>query len=176
MNVSPPDDELLLQAARFAVVRRHRVDRHGRPYSKDTIQHAGAVMILPRFEDGSVLLIRNYRPAVEETLIELPAGTLEPPEPPIETARRELREETGYGCEALELLLDFQMSPGIMNERMHLYLATGLTEGRQALELGEQIEPLRLSWSEAMQMVHSGAIRDAKTLVALLYCDRFGAI
>jgi len=168
MNKSPPD-EILYEAARFTVVRRHCVDEQSRAYSKDIVQHPGAVVILPRFDDGSILLIRNYRPAVEQTLIELPAGTCEPPEPPIDTARRELLEETGYRCGRIEPLLELQMSPGILNERMHLFLATDLTPGEQQLELGEQIEPFRVSGTEAIEMIRRDEILDAKTLAALLY-------
>jgi ADP-ribose pyrophosphatase len=120
----------------------------------------------------TVCLIRNFRPAVEQTLVELPAGTLEPNESPDRTARRELAEETGYVADRVEKLHEFFMSPGILNERMVLYLATGLTPGPTCLDESEEIERLIVGWDEAMQMVHQGHIQDAKTLVGLLYYDR----
>lgn len=167
------DEELLLATRRFRVVRHRQVGADGRELTKETVQHPGAVAILPVLDDGRVCLIRNYRVAVHRTLIELPAGTLEPGEDPAETARRELIEETGYRARQITKLREFTMSPGILNERMHLYLARGLTAGPMQLEAGEQIETMLVTWDEALKLVRSGAIEDAKTLVGLLYFDRW---
>jgi ADP-ribose pyrophosphatase len=167
------DSEVLLQARLFRVVRHRRQLPDGRVVVRETVQHPGAVVILPLLDDGRVCLIRNYRIAVDQTLLELPAGTLEPGEEPIVTAARELQEETGYRAARLEPLLQFFMSPGILNERMHLFLATGLTAGQADLEAGEQIEAVLTAWSEAMRLVANGQIEDAKSLVALLYYDRY---
>jgi ADP-ribose pyrophosphatase len=109
--------------------------------------------------------------AVGKTLVELPAGTLEPGEDPAVTAARELIEETGYRAAHLEKLREFYMSPGILNERMHLYLATGLAPGETALEPGEEIETLVVAWDEAVRMAVDGTIEDAKSLVGLLHYD-----
>ena len=113
--------------------------------------------------------MRNVRPAVGQTLIELPAGTLEPGEDPAETARRELAEETGYRAGRIEHLISFYSSPGICDEHMHLYLAQDLTAGPMSLDPGEELEPLLCSWDEALAMIHSGRIHDAKTLAGLLW-------
>jgi ADP-ribose pyrophosphatase len=166
------EPEELLVTRRFRVVRHVEDGPDGKPHFKETVQHPGAVAVLPILEDGRVCLIRNYRVAVGKTLIELPAGTLEPGEDPAETARRELAEETGFRAATVEKLLEFTMSPGILNERMHLFVARGLQPGQTALEPGERIETLVLSWADAMQMALSGAIEDAKTLVGLLVFDR----
>ena len=165
-------DELLLKTGRFTVVRRKFLTPDGRMHTRESVQHPGAVVVLPLLEDGRVCLIRNYRSAVDRTLIELPAGTLEPNEDPLQTARRELEEETGYRARAIEPLCQFFMSPGILNERMHLYLATSLTAGPTRLEAGEQIEPWVVPLSEALAMIEDGRIEDAKTLVALLWYER----
>ena len=117
---------------------------------------------------GRVCLLRNYRVAVDETLIELPAGTLEPGEDPVETARRELAEETGYRAAELELLAEFFTSPGLLDEKMLVYTATSLTPGPMALEPGEDIEPLLCTCDEALAMARDGRIRDGKTIAALL--------
>jgi ADP-ribose pyrophosphatase len=162
----------LLCTRRFRVVRHTELGRDGKVHTKDTVQHPGAVAILPVFDDGRVCLIRNYRVAVNQTLIEVPAGTLEPGEDPAATAARELAEETGYRADSIEELRQCTMSPGILNERMYIYLARGLKPGPSALEAGEQIETLIVSWDEAMRMVADGTIVDAKTLVALLDYDR----
>src|SRR5256885_1605929 len=164
-------DEILLRCRRFNIVRHFETLPDGTVHTRETVQHPGAVVILPMVDAEHVCLIRNYRIAVQETLIELPAGTLEPNEDPAETARRELIEETGYRAEKIELLSEFFMSPGILNERMRLFLATGLTAGETAREPGEIIQNLVVPWNEALAMVHDGRIRDAKSMVGLLIYD-----
>lgn len=165
-------EQTLLIAKRFAVVRRRFATPQGKQCEHDSVQHPGAVTIVPILPDGRVCLIRNYRVAVGQTLIELPAGTLEPGEPPAQTAARELQEETGYVAGKIERLAEILMSPGILNERMHLFLASGLTPGPTALEAGEQIEPLVVDWDAALAMVLDGTIQDAKTVAALLYHEQ----
>ncbi|HJN66454.1 MAG TPA: NUDIX hydrolase, partial [Pirellulales bacterium] len=104
--------------------------------------------------------------------IELPAGTLEPGENPQIAAARELAEETGYRAGKMVLLTECFMSPGILRERMHIFLATELVEGRMSLAEDEQIEPMIVRWSEAIEMVEDGRIQDAKSIVGLLSYDR----
>lgn len=110
---------------------------------------------------------------MDDTLIELPAGTREPHEPPEQTAHRELIEETGYEAARLEPLHEFYLSPGILDERMHLFLATGLREVGANREVGEEIENLVVPWSEALEMVRQGMIQDAKTIVGILSYQLF---
>lgn len=167
------DQEILLKARRFHVVRLEVTAADGAVHTREIIRHPGAVVILPILADGRVALIRNYRIAVEEWLVELPAGTLEPNEDPREAAFRELTEETGFRARSMERLTWFCSSPGILDERMHLFLATGLEAGPTALEGGEEIEPLLTPWDEAMRMIRDGRIHDAKTLAGLLYYDAF---
>ncbi len=167
-----PEPEILLEAGRFRVVRISRRLADGTLHQREVVQHPGAVVILPLLPDGRVCLIRNYRMTVGETLLELPAGTLESGEDPAETARRELIEETGYRAGSLEKLHEFYMSPGVMTERMHLFLANDLTPGVAALEPEEEIQTLLVAWEEAMRLVDAGQVRDAKSLVALLLYDR----
>ena len=159
--------------------RRIDIERHvfetasGERVEKEVGRHVGAVCVLPLLEDGRVVLIRNRRAAVDETLWELPAGTLEPPEPPVDCARRELREEAGYDCETLDPLLSFWTAPGLWDERMHAFVATGLTPAGLALEAGEEIEPVVVAWGEVEAMLSRGEIVDGKTLTALLYYRQF---
>ena len=169
------ESEVLLVASRFRVERitQHLAD--GTRHSREIIKHPGAVVILPILPDGSLCLIRNYRVAVDRVLLELPAGTLEPNEPPIETARRELIEETGFRCTEIVPLCEFAMSPGILDERMHAFVAKGLVAGDPAREIGEQIENLIVSPTELEQMLRTGQIEDAKTLATLLYYLRYSA-
>ncbi len=166
------EPELLLQGRRFRVVRKPRQLADGKVIAHDVVVAAGAVVILPMVALDRVCLIRNFRIAVDETLIELPAGTIEDGEDPLETARRELVEETGYRAGRLEKLCEFYMSPGILNERMHLFLATDLQAGPTALESGEEIQTHVVDWVEALRLVETGQVRDAKSLVGLLFYDR----
>jgi len=165
--------QLLYEGRRFRVERVVQVMPDGTGHEREVIRHPGAVTVLPRFDDGRVCLIRNHRVAVEQTLYELPAGILEPGEDPHETARRELAEETGYRADALEKLAEFYTTPGVLDELMHLYLATGLTAGPMRLESGEDIEPQVVPWDEALAMARDGRIRDGKTLVGLLFYETF---
>jgi ADP-ribose pyrophosphatase len=168
----PPNSEILLETERFRVVRQRRMLANGREFVRDTVQHPGSVVILPLLDDGRVCLLRNYRLAVGTTLIELPAGTLDRDEAPAATAARELTEETGYTAARLEPLTELLMSPGILHERMHVFVATGLSPGEPQLEAGEEIEPVLVAWDEALAMVDDGRIEDAKTVAALLLYDR----
>jgi ADP-ribose pyrophosphatase len=168
----PPNSEILLETSRFRVVRQRRTKSDGRVVIRETIQHPGAVVIVPLLDDGRVCLLRNYRLAVNATLIELPAGTLEPGEPAAVTAQRELAEETGYNAARLEALAEMLMSPGILNERMHVFVATGLSAGPASPEAEEEIETFLVPLSEALAMVVDNRIQDAKTVAALLLYDR----
>jgi len=164
---------LLYAGRRFRVERVVQITPDGAQHEREVIRHPGAVTILPLLDDDRVCLIRNHRVAVEQTLFELPAGTLEPDEDPIDTARRELAEETGYRTEALEKLAEFFTTPGVLDEQMHLFLATGLTAGPMDLEPGEDLKPHVAPWSEALEMARDGRIRDGKTLVGLLFYEAF---
>lgn len=161
-------EELLLTASRFQVFRSRRQLPDGRIRTREVVRHPGAVVILPLVDADHVCLIRNFRVTAGRELIELPAGTLEPPEPHADTARRELLEETGYQAATWRLLTSFYLSPGILDERMYLYLAEQLTAGAPHREPGEEIENLIVPWREALEWAETGRIEDAKTLVGLL--------
>ena len=164
--------EVLLTTSKFRVVRENIETPSGKTKAREIVRHPGACVIVPLLDDGRVCLIRNWRVAVNQTLIELPAGTLEPPEPPEKTAERELIEETGYRAKKIEFLHAFFLSPGILDEKMYLYLATGLTEGETAREEGEEIENWLVPFDEAIAMIFRREIQDAKTIVGLLWADR----
>jgi ADP-ribose pyrophosphatase len=168
----PDQPEVLLTTSKFRVVRETIAGPSGKAKTREIVRHPGACVIVPLLDDGRVCLIRNWRVAVNQTLIELPAGTLEPPELPHVTAERELIEETGYRAQKIEFLHTFFLSPGILDEKMHLYLATGLTAGETAREEGEEIENWLVPWDEAIAMIFRREIQDAKTIVGLLWVDR----
>jgi ADP-ribose pyrophosphatase len=162
--------EHLLTAQRFRVERVQERDKDGKVRPREIVRHSGAVTVLPIVDEHHVCLIRSWRVAVEETLIEIPAGTLEPGEDPAECARRELIEETGFRAGRVEFVQAFYLSPGILDEKMHLFMAKDLVAGATALEPGERIENWIVSWEEAMQLARSGKIRDSKTLTGILLC------
>jgi ADP-ribose diphosphatase len=166
-------EPILFESRIFNVVRKIQTTADGVDHKRDIVEHPGAVVVVPVNDEGKICLIKNFRIAVGQTLLELPAGTREPDEPVIETAHRELIEETGYRAGKIEPLLSFFSSPGISTEEMHLFVATDLTPGEMALEAGEQIEPILVELEEAIGMVADGKIRDGKTVAGLLYYDRF---
>ena len=168
----PDKQRTLCETRRFSVVELDCTQSDGRRATCQFITHPGSVAILPIVDEQRICLIRSRRLTVGETLIEVPAGTREPDEPPLRTAHRELAEETGYRAANLNELVSFYPSPGISNERMWIYVADGLTAGEPKREPNEEIENLVLTWGEALALVERGEIRDGKTLVALLSCHR----
>ena len=167
-----PTQRTLLKTRRFSIVERTISRPDGQTASVEFVQHAGSVAILPLLDDGRVCLIRSRRLTVDETLIEVPAGTREPNESPLETARRELTEETGYRAARFDELATYYPSPGVLSEQMWLFVARGLTPGEHAREPNEEIDNLVVSWKEALAMIDRGEIRDGKTLTALLLWER----
>jgi ADP-ribose pyrophosphatase len=165
-------ERILLETRRFTVVEQMLTRPDGVPATLAFVRHPGSVAILPLLDDGRVCLIRSRRLTVNQTLIELPAGTCEPDESPLETARRELIEETGYRAAQFEELATYYPSPGVIDEQMWLYVARGLTAGEHAREPNEEIENLVVTWKEALSMIDRGEIRDGKTLGAILLWER----
>jgi ADP-ribose pyrophosphatase len=161
----------LLRTRLFTVVGQDFDPSHGVSVQRQWVRHPGAVVIVPLVDEDRVCLIRNHRLTLGKTLIELPAGTRDPDESPEATAARELAEETGFRAASWTKLHEFFTSPGILDERMFLFLATGLVAGVAAREPGEEIENLIVSWDEAVSMAIDGRIEDGKTLVALLLWD-----
>ena len=161
----------LLITERFRVEEITRELPGGGSRTRAVVRHPGAVAIIPMVDDHHVCLIENYRVTVGAKLLEIPAGTLEAGESPLETAQRELWEETGYRAHSLDPLTSFYLSPGIMDERMHLFVATGLMAGESARELGEEIENRVIPWQDALAMIFAGHIVDAKSIAGLLYYE-----
>jgi ADP-ribose pyrophosphatase len=142
---------------------------NGQTIQRDFVLHPGAVAILPLVDAEHVCLLRNHRVIVNEVLWEIPAGTLEPGEAVEAAARRELAEETGYQAKQWRKLLEFYPSPGILSECTHLFVASELTAGTMRPEADEQLEPHIVPWPQALAWTRDGTIRDAKTLLALLW-------
>lgn len=141
---------------------------NGRTGQREVVEYAGAVAIVPVNEKGELLLVRQYRYAVGKTLLEIPAGKLEPGEDPETSAGRELLEETG--CEAQELtkLISFYSTPGFTTEELHLFMATGLTAKEQSLDEDEFIDVVPVPFPQALKMIWTGEICDAKSVAGIL--------
>jgi ADP-ribose pyrophosphatase len=167
MRGNKVNDELIHSSRLFEVRRLEIESADGRAVKRDMLVHPGAALILPVRDDGSIVLIRNYRFAVTETLWELPCGTLEPPEEPASCAVRELAEETGYTADSFEPICEFYSCPGYTTEKIFAFLATGLSEGMQELDETEDITVEIVPDAEVRRMVACGEITDSKTLATL---------
>jgi ADP-ribose pyrophosphatase len=137
-------------------------------YQREVVHHHGSAVIIPVFEDGTVVLVRQYRHPAVRYLVEAPAGTLADGERPEVGAARELEEELGLVAAQLDQLSEFFVSPGFLEEKMWVYLATGLSQGKQALDDDEILDVVRIPIAEALEMITSGEIQDAKTIIGLM--------
>jgi ADP-ribose pyrophosphatase len=137
-------------------------------YQREVVHHGGSAVIVPVFDDGTVALVRQYRHPVVRYLLEAPAGTLAEGERPEVGAERELQEELGVIAGNMEKLSEFFVSPGFCEEKMWVFLATELVQGQQRLEEDEVLDVVRLPISEALEMITSGEIQDAKTIIGLM--------
>jgi folate-binding protein YgfZ len=163
--------EVLLETRRFRVVRVGEPCADGSRREREVIRHPGSVVVVPLLGGDMVCLVEVVRVAVGGTLLELPAGTLDREETLAAAAARELAEETGYRAGRVVAAGSFWMSPGILRERMHLFVADELVAGPQALEPGEQIRTRTVAWREAVAMCLDGRIEDAKTIAGILLVD-----
>lgn len=136
-------------------------------HTYQVIRHPGGAAVLPVHDDGTVSLIRQLRPAIDAVILEIPAGRLSPAELPLECAHRELREETGITAATMIPLGVVYSSPGVFDEIIHLFAATGISQGLAQPEADEEIEVLRLSLDDVLQMAADGRVSDGKTMAAL---------
>ena len=166
------DSEWVYQGRRISV-RRERVRlADGSETIRDIVDHPHSVVIVAVDDDHHVLLVRQYRKALEQALLEAPAGAIEPHEEPVECAQRELREEAGVAAANLTLVGRFWTAPGMLTELMYAYLATGLTEDALPADEDERIAVERVPFAEAVSAARAGALEDAKTIAALLMAER----
>lgn len=149
-------------------LRIDTVELPDKKYSKrEIVEHPGGVGVVAFNEDGKMLLVKQYRKAIDKVILELPAGKLEVNEEPRETALRELQEETGYLAEKLEYLLEFYTSPGFSTEKIYLFYGKNLKKGEQHLEAGEFIQVESYTIEELMKMIDRGEIMDSKTIIGI---------
>ncbi len=146
---------------------------NGASVELELIRHPGAAAVVPLKEDGTVVLIRQFRHAAGGFIYEIPAGKLQPGEDPRDCAARELEEEIGYRALSLEPLASIWTAPGFADEIIHIYKATRLTPGRQQLDRDEVLEVVEMPLEQAIAKIRDGTIRDGKTIVGLqaVYMD-----
>ncbi|AZU63222.1 NUDIX hydrolase [Neobacillus mesonae] len=144
---------------------------NGKQAKREIVKHPGAVAVIALTNENRIVMVEQYRKALEKIIVEIPAGKLEKGEEPASCARRELEEETGYVCESLEPLLSFYTSPGFADEIVHVFLAKGLTkkENPAAMDEDEFVNLKELTLEEAIQYVKEQKIYDAKTIYGVQY-------
>ncbi len=159
---------------RLLDVRRDEVELpDGATTVREYIRHPGAAVMVPLLENGNLVFLRQYRYAVGAVMVELPAGKLDPGEDPLDTARRELAEETGYTSRDLVRLGLIHPCIGYSDEQIVVYLATGLRPAEARTEHDEFVEPFELSLEEALAWIEQGRITDVKTIIALYWTERY---
>lgn len=143
----------------------------------DFVGHNGAAAVVPVLEDGRILMVSQYRNALDRFTLEIPAGGLNPNEPTIDAAARELKEETGYTCMHIEPLISIRTTVAFCNEKIDIYLARDLKKGEQQLDEDEFVNVKPYELSELEKMIYAGTIQDSKTISAILayknkYCTK----
>ncbi|MCW5875714.1 MAG: NUDIX hydrolase [Anaerolineales bacterium] len=167
MDFKVLQSELVYKAHKFDVRRDHIQLPDGRTGDYDIVVHNGAVAMLPLDADGRIHFVRQFRPSTGKRILEIPAGTLEPGEPPEACAQRELREEIGMAPGRLTPLSDFYLAPGYSTERMYIFLAEELTPEELPADEDEFLQVEKLSLAEAFVAMQGGEIEEAKTMLAL---------
>ncbi len=176
-DASSPDTVVRSEIAYQGMLLTLRVDTvrlpSGRETGREVVVHPGAIALVPLLDDGRVVLVRQWRHAVGQMLLEVPAGTREPNEPPERTAARELTEETGYTAERIIPLGAFFTAPGFCTEEIHIYLAVGLHAGKATPEDDEGITLEHLMLADAPTAIARGDLHDAKSIAALFMAQHY---
>lgn len=167
------EKQVIYNGRRIRLEVHHLEDEEGKRAHREVCVHPGAVVVLAFADADTILLIRNKRYAIGQILLELPAGTLEKGENPMNCAGRELQEETGYLAARMKIIGSFYTSPGVLSEKMYAFAAYDLEKTAQSLDAGEEIELMPTKWPAALEMIRTGEIQDGKTIATLLMYERF---
>lgn len=165
--------EMIYEGPVFGLRRDELIEPTGLRTKREVITHPGSVVVLPVLPDGRIVMVQQYRHATRQYLWELVAGRMEPGEDPKEAAARELAEETGYRARRYRVFLDVFPTPGFLEERMFLLLASDVVEGKASPEEDEKIVSAIYEPAKLEQMIAKGKLHDAKSIAGLLYYFRF---
>ena len=157
----------------FELIRENVTLENGTTTDVEFIEHPGATAVIPFLDDKRIVLLKQYRHALKKTIWEVPAGTLDPREEIISCAKRELIEETGYSAGQWHRLGEITPVPGYSNERIHIFLATGLQPADQNLDEDEVIEVQAVDFLKAIEMIGDGEIQDAKSIAGLFFASQW---
>jgi ADP-ribose pyrophosphatase len=173
LRETPVSSEIVYDGS-FLQVRRDLVKLpDGSKTHREYFRHPGAVVILPLFENGEVLLERQFRYPNAQVFIEFPAGKLDPGEDPLLCAQRELREETGYTAKHWHFLCTIHNAIAYSDEHLDIYLAEGLTAGERQLDAGEFLDVFTLPLDELLEWIKIGRVTDVKTMIAAFWLDKW---
>lgn len=157
-------------------VRKHEVETINGSSVRDIVEHSGGSIIVAVTDEGKVLMVRQYRKAFEEALLELPAGKADPGESPEVTAVREFSEETGYTAASVKKLLTFYPTCGYSSETLHIFICKGLTKGETHWDDSECLDILEFDPDELIGMIMRNEIKDSKTIIGLLFARQAGEL
>ncbi|MDO4481828.1 MAG: NUDIX hydrolase [Bacillota bacterium] len=159
--------ENVIYDGKILTLKVNDVIANGIETKREIVHKGGAVAIVPIKEDGTVVMVRQYRIAVEEELLEIPAGLMDPGEEPLQSAVRELKEETGYTAEKWTHMTEFYPTAGFCNEYIHIFMAEGLTPGETCFDETENLEVEEYTQDELLKMIKTGEIHDGKTVAGI---------
>ena len=162
---------ILHQGRSFSFVKENVTLDNGATVDLDLVRHPGAAAIVPFISHDRLIMLRQYRHAIGRPIWEIPAGTLDPDENPLECAKRELIEETGYSGRQWEKLGEITPVPGYSDERIHIFVATHLSPAEQNLDVDEVLDVHQVSFEKTIEMIEKGQIRDSKTISGLYYAS-----
>ncbi len=169
------DGEVAYSGSFFRIQRDTVRQPDGRVAIREFVRHPGAVVVLPLFDDGTVLLERQFRYPLNQVFIEFPAGKIDAGEDPLRCAKRELQEETGYTATNWQFICTIHNALGYSDEHLEIFLARGLAEGACQLEAGEFIDTFRASLADVLAWVRAGRITDAKTIIGTFWLEKICA-
>ena len=152
---------------------KDKIQLRGKIFTREIVEHPGSVAIVPLLDDKTIVMIEQYRHSIKESILEIPAGTLEKNEAAIECANRELIEETGYEAEELKKLTSCYLAPGYCTELTNIFLATRIKITKQRPEDDEFIKVLSMDLKEVKDKIKNGIIKDAKTLIGIFFLDLY---
>jgi len=165
--------ELIYKGRGFGVRLDYLRTPNGNEVKYDIVDHVGSISIVPMDENGQIYFVRQYRPAIQAELLELPAGTLNEGENPVEAAAREIREEIGMAAKNIKEVGSFYLAPGYSTELMHVFVATGLTDDPLDPDADEFLSVEKMNLPQALELAESGLLQDAKSLAALFLAKKY---